>query len=130
MAYVVTSVGISSTVTNRSASMVPADDRSAVQSERARGMLSESTKRVIEAAIEGDAAATAEERRRVRSTLEERVKRQLVTVRKAAELCQVHPRTIQRYAREGKLVAIRFSKRRMRFDQEQVLRLANEGIQL
>lgn len=92
-------------------------------------MLSESTKRVIEAAIDGDASATTEERRRVRSVLEERVKRPLITARKAAELLLVHPRTVQRYARDGKLQIIRFSRRRIRFDQEEVMRLANEGVQ-
>jgi DNA invertase Pin-like site-specific DNA recombinase len=65
-------------------------------------MLSESTKRVIEAAIEGDAAATAEERRRVRSTLEERVKRRLGSAQRAAELMSCNKRTVERYAKEGK----------------------------
>ena len=56
------------------------------------------------------------------------VRRRLGTGRQAADVLGVHRRTLQRYAREGKLTAIYQSRRRVRYDLDEVERLASEGI--
>jgi hypothetical protein len=55
-------------------------------------------------------------------------KRKQVTVKRAAEILQVHPKTVQRYAAEGKLSRIVHSPRKIRYDLEEVERFAAEGI--
>jgi len=49
------------------------------------------------------------------------------TVHQAAEILQVHPRTLARYARRGLLHAVKYSCRRVRFDLGEVERFAQEG---
>lgn len=49
------------------------------------------------------------------------------TVRQAAEILGAHPRTVQRYERAGLLHAIRISPRRVRYDLDEVERLATRG---
>ena len=51
------------------------------------------------------------------------------TVRQAANILGAHPRTVARYARAGMLHTIRISPRRVRFDLNEVERLATRGIQ-
>ena len=48
-------------------------------------------------------------------------------VRQAAEILGAHPRTVQRYERAGLLHAIRISPRRIRYDLNEVERLATTG---
>ena len=50
------------------------------------------------------------------------------SAKQAAAILNVHPRTIFRYERAGRLRAIRQSSRRVRFDLDQVERLAFEGV--
>jgi hypothetical protein len=50
------------------------------------------------------------------------------TVRQAAEIMNTCPRTIERYARQGLFKAIRISPRRVRYDLNEVERLATRGI--
>ena len=49
------------------------------------------------------------------------------TVRQAAEILESHPRTVQRYADAGLLHPIRISPRRVRYDLNEVERLAMNG---
>ena len=53
--------------------------------------------------------------------------RKMGTVRQAAEIIQCHPRTVRRYARLGLIHAIKYSRRRVRFDLNEVERFAQEG---
>ena len=83
--------------------------------------------------LNADPTVTEETRRRVMACCkqpERPRRRRLGTVRQAAEILGVHRRTIQRYAREGNLTAIYQSRRRVRYDLDEVERLASEGIQL
>jgi predicted DNA-binding transcriptional regulator AlpA len=50
------------------------------------------------------------------------------SVRQAAEVLGVHPRTIERYARRGLLNPIRISPRRVRWDLVEVEALATRGV--
>ena len=54
-------------------------------------------------------------------------KRRLGTVRAAAEILSCHPRTVHRYARRGLLHPVKITCRRIRFDLNEVERLASEG---
>lgn len=54
-------------------------------------------------------------------------KRRPGTIRQAAEILKCNPRTVQRYADRGLLTAIRISPRRVRYDLNQVQRLAECG---
>ena len=49
------------------------------------------------------------------------------SLRQAAEIMQVHPRTLARYAQRGLLHAVKYSCRRVRFDLNEVERFAREG---
>lgn len=59
---------------------------------------------------------------------EQRKHRRLVTVGKAAELLACHPKTVQRYAEKGFLTLVRFSPRKVRYDQDEVERFASDGL--
>ncbi len=50
------------------------------------------------------------------------------TIRQAAEILNVHPRTVQRYADAGLLHAIRITPRRIRYDLNEVEGLATRGV--
>jgi len=52
-----------------------------------------------------------------------------VTVKRAAEVLGVHPRTIGRYVRDGKIRAIKTSRRRIRYDLNQIEAIALEGVE-
>lgn len=49
------------------------------------------------------------------------------TVKEVANLLQVHPRTVQRYARRGLLHPVRLTCRRIRYDLVEAECLAQEG---
>lgn len=49
------------------------------------------------------------------------------TVRQAAGILGVHPRTVGRYERRGLLHAIRITQRKVRYDLNEVERLAERG---
>ena len=57
-----------------------------------------------------------------------RVTRNLVTRKQAAATLGLHPETISRYVKKGALRAIRTSRRRIRYDLEEVEALAREGL--
>ncbi len=50
------------------------------------------------------------------------------TVSDAAEILGVHPRTVQRYERMGLFKAIRITRRRVRYDMDNIDRLSTEGV--
>jgi hypothetical protein len=91
-------------------------------------MVTESTKRIVEAAVGADPTATGEEKARLLAALNSAKTRRLGTVRKAAEILQAHPRTVARYAAQGRVTVIRQSKRRLRYDLDECETLANQGI--
>lgn len=83
----------------------------------------------VEAVITADTTTKHEHRERILAACraETPARREMVTVREAAEILDVHPRTVQRYEREGLLHATRITKRRVRYAKDEVLRLATEG---
>lgn len=56
-------------------------------------------------------------------------KRRLGTARQAAAILETCPATVKRYARRGLLEGIKIGQRRLRFDLDEVQRLADYGAQ-
>lgn len=52
------------------------------------------------------------------------------TIKQAAEILDVHPVTIRRYAKAGLIHPIRITQRKVRYDLNEVERLANNGKQI
>lgn len=52
----------------------------------------------------------------------------LVTLKRAAEILQVHPKSIRRYTTQGHLHPVRYSKRRYRYAVQEVEDFAARGI--
>ena len=88
-----------------------------------------STLATIETVIRADTSVGEEQTQRILEACRRSSRPgRRVTVRKAAEVLGVHPRTISRYVQEGKLHAIRLSKRRIRYDLNEVERFAMNGV--
>lgn len=68
-------------------------------------------------------------RRALKVINQENTKRDLITTKQTAGVLEVHPETVKRYAKQGLLHPIRFSKRRMRFDRAEVLQFLNNGLE-
>jgi hypothetical protein len=87
---------------------------------------------VIERILRGDPTVSEEQRGAVLRTCQltpgAGARRRLGTAKRAAEVLGVCIRTLERYAREGKVTRIRYSQRRVRYDLEQVEELARHGI--
>ena len=68
--------------------------------------------------------------RRIHSACKSRQRspEKMITARQAAEILGTCPTTVHRYARAGKLCAIRQSSRRIRFSKAEVEELACEGV--
>ena len=73
--------------------------------------------------------ATQEERRRVFDALRNdgTIRDRLLTTRSAAEVLQVHPKTVFEYEKRGLIKAIRRSSRHIRWKASEVERLAMTG---
>ena len=57
-------------------------------------------------------------------------RRKLITVRQAAEIIGCHPKTVQRYERQGVINAIRLSKRKVRYVKQEIEEFAFKGINI
>lgn len=58
-------------------------------------------------------------------------KQKLLKIREAAEMLNVNPETLRRWDREGRLVAIKISKRGdRRYREEEILKLVNGNKQI
>ena len=81
--------------------------------------------------IESDASVTPEHRReilKVCSRDPSRRRRTLGTIREAAERLGCCTRTVERYARSGLLKQICYSKRKIRYDMDEVDELLERGV--
>jgi excisionase family DNA binding protein len=86
----------------------------------------------IGALVRADNTLNEEQRQRLAKAVdvaERPQRRRLGTVRQAAEILGVCRRTVERYAREGKLTRIRYSKRRVRYDLDEVQAVADNGVE-
>ena len=89
----------------------------------------ESTIQALRTLLEADPTTTEDLRGRVlQACAEVERRRRLGTVRDAAAIMTAHPRTVARWAAQGKLTVIRQSKRRLRYDLDECEDSANQGI--
>lgn len=89
------------------------------------------TRNGISALVRADNSLCEEERQRLIAAVnraQRPQRRRLGTVGQASAILGVCRRTVERYAREGKLTRIRYSKRRVRYDLDQVQEVLNNGI--
>lgn len=85
-------------------------------------------KNAIELALQAG-RATPEERRRILDAAESEstARERLLTTRSAADVLQVHPKTVFEYEKRGLIHAIRRSTRHIRWKASEVERLAMTG---
>ena len=93
-------------------------------------MISDATKKIVEAAILADTGVTTEDKSRIRSALNGTVERQrMLTPKEAMELLGgITRRTLFQYERRGLIHGVRHSQRYVRFPASEVERLAYEGM--
>lgn len=93
-------------------------------------MIKPATKSIINAAIQADDAITPEESRAIKLALESSPARKvvLITSKEAAAILTCTRRTLYNYCEQGKLHAIRQSKRLVRFNKMEVEAFAANGI--
>ena len=85
----------------------------------------------IKAIVSADPEATPEQAAAVMAACTRRQShRRTGTKHDAAEILEVHPESIKRYARRGLLHPIRITARRVRYDLDECERLANYGAEV
>ena len=90
--------------------------------------MQEITRIAIESLLAADASVGSADKRLILATCtSKQPPRRLGTVKEAAEILNCNPRTIQRYSRQGRIRAIHFSKRHVRYDLNEVERFAVTG---
>ena len=86
---------------------------------------------IIEAAINSDPTATAEEKARVLSALNPaKANQKMITKKAVAELLGVHLQTVNSYTRKGLLRPVKLSKRAVRYPEADVLYFQQNGAAL
>lgn len=94
-------------------------------------MMKPETYSAIEMLLAADTSVDETRRKDVLAVCRRRQKRhrKLITVRRAAELLDCHPRTVERYAAKGLLTQVRFSPRKIRYDLDEVEAFARNGME-
>jgi hypothetical protein len=87
------------------------------------------TRAVIKTALDNDKEMTNEERRLFDRALGSPcIKRELVTTKKACEILDACEKTLNRYAQKGFLTPVRYSKRKIRWDKEELEAFRDAGM--
>lgn len=92
----------------------------------------DTTRQMIEMALDGDKTASAPERKAVLAAADGReliAKPKLITRKQTAEILGCSTKTISRYIQTGIIREVRFTARRVRFVEAEIIRLAREGVQ-
>lgn len=89
--------------------------------------LNPETLAIFKTLLRADGCSAEEAEAFIRTASNPTARPRMGTVRQAAEILQVHPRTLARYARRGLLHAVKYSCRRVRFDLNAVERFMQEG---
>jgi hypothetical protein len=89
---------------------------------------------IIRAAIESDPTATPEQRKAILAIAEGKTdakpKPKLITRKEAADLLGCCGETVKRYTARGLIRAIRFTARRLRYDEAEILNFARNGAEV
>ena len=90
------------------------------------------TATAIESLVKADPTATGDERKAILNALRgnKNTRPKLISKRQAAEICDSSTKSIDRYSERGYLTPIRFSKRKIRFDEDEILDFARNGISM
>jgi len=90
------------------------------------------TATAIESLVKADPTATGDERKAILNALRgnKNSRPKLISKKKAAEICDSSTKSIDRYSERGHLTPIRFSKRKVRFDEAEIISFARNGISL
>lgn len=88
------------------------------------------TQKVIEAVLAADGSVTPEQREDILRVCSRKAlaKPKLGGVRQAAQVLGCHPKTIYRYVRKGLLHTVHYSRRKVRFDLNEVESFAARGL--
>lgn len=88
------------------------------------------TKKIIEAALLADETVRQEEREALLCAFSRAapLKAKPVGVRQAAQVLGCHPKTLYRYVRKGLLHTIHYSRRKVRFDLNEIESFAARGV--
>lgn len=92
-----------------------------------------STLAIIETTLTSDETLSSEETRTILKKLHSALpehKPRPGTIKDAAKILDVHPVTVRRYAKAGLLTPIRITARKVRYDLNEVEKLAQTGIDL
>ncbi|MFC1762223.1 helix-turn-helix transcriptional regulator [Planctomycetota bacterium] len=89
------------------------------------------TKTIIEAAMNGDATLTQEQRATIAAALNpgKKEKPKLITTKQAAKVLDVSTVTLRKYEKQGLLHPIRYTRRRIRWDLNEVEAFRDRGLQ-
>ena len=87
------------------------------------------TKKLIRLVLDTDESVTEDLRLKILRTLSERpaLPPKLISRKDAAGILGLHPETVKRYTRRGLLRQINFTARKVRYDQDEIIRFANSG---
>ena len=90
------------------------------------------TKTIIEAALCSDVTISTEQKDKIQSVLNpkaSKLKRTLITTKKASEILEVSAVTLRKYEKKGLLTPIRYTARRIRWDHDEVETFKLQGVQ-
>ena len=89
------------------------------------------TKAIINAAIEGDATLTPEQRVRITEAInpKPKIKPRLGTTKEAARILSISTVTLRKYAKQGLLSPVRYTRRRIRWDLNEIESFRDQGQQ-
>ena len=75
---------------------------------------------------------SAEEKQQILKTLNQKKQTRptLITRKQAADILGVCAESVKRYEKKGLVRAIRFTARRLRYDEAEIIDFANNGVQL
>jgi len=89
------------------------------------------TREMIKTALANDTDTTAEQRQAILAALKSadpNRKPKLITRKQAAEILVCSTKTIDRYIERGLIREIKFTQRRIRFEEAEIIRFAREGV--
>lgn len=92
--------------------------------------MNNNTKNLINAALAMDASVTDSEKQAISRALSGSQKAVMITAKAVCEQLGITRRTLSNWEKDGVICGRRMSKRKIRFNQEEITRLLTEGIEM
>lgn len=92
--------------------------------------MNNNTKNLINAALAMDASMSEDEKQAIRRVMTGSQKAVMITAKAVCEQLGITRRTLSNWEKDGVICGRRMSKRKIRFNQEEVTRLLTEGIEM